>query len=225
MAPIAGRGHLRLAGVTELNQPMATRVGKFLGRYQINAKIGRGSMGVVYRARDPKINRMVAIKTVSLAGLELEAEREYRERFVLEAQAAGRLSHAGIITVFDVAEDPATRAPYLVMEYVKGKSLGQLLGGENRRLPLGTALQLAQEVAEALYYAHAQGVVHRDIKPANILVTTEGHAKIADFGIAKLNQTQLTQHGRVLGSPAPKGARTLLVNCDRKHNILQVTLQ
>jgi serine/threonine protein kinase len=181
---------------------MATRVGKLLGRYQINAKIGRGSMGVVYRARDPQINRMVAIKTVSLSGLEPDAEREYRERFVIEAQAAGRLSHPGIVTVFDVAEDPETRAPYLVMEYVDGKSLGQILSGENKRLPLDSALQLAQEVAEALNYAHAQGVVHRDIKPTNILVTADGHAKIADFGIAKLNQTQLTQHGRVLGSPA-----------------------
>ena len=181
---------------------MATREGTLLGRYQINATIGRGAMGVVYRAWDPKINRMVAIKTVSLAGLEPDAEREYRERFVVEAQAAGRLSHTGIITVFDVAEDPETRAPYLVMEYVEGQSLGQLLGGENRRLPLSTALQLTQEVAEALHYAHAQGVVHRDIKPSNILVTADGHVKIADFGIAKLNQTQLTQHGRVLGSPA-----------------------
>ena len=143
-------------------------------------------MGVVYRARDPKINRMVAIKTVSLAGLELDAEREYRERFVVEAQAAGRLSHPGIITVFDVGEDPETRSPYMVMEYVQGKSLGQLLSGENKRLPLGTALQLTQEVAEALHYAHAQGVVHRDIKPSNILITPDGHAKIADFGIAKL---------------------------------------
>jgi serine/threonine protein kinase len=181
---------------------MATREGTLLGRYQINATIGRGAMGVVYRAWDPKINRMVAIKTVSLAGLEPDAEREYRERFVVEAQAAGRLSHTGIITVFDVAEDPETRAPYLVMEYVEGQSLGQLLSAENRRLPLSTTLQLAQEVAEALHYAHAQGVVHRDIKPSNILVTADGHVKIADFGIAKLNQTQLTQHGRVLGSPA-----------------------
>ncbi len=159
-------------------------------------------MGVVYRARDPKINRMVAIKTVTLAGLEPVAEREYRERFVVEAQAAGRLSHPGIITVFDVGEDPETRSPYMVMEYVRGKSLGQLLSGENKRLPLGTALQLTQEVAEALHYAHTQGVVHRDIKPSNILITPDGHAKIADFGIAKLNQTQLTQHGRILGSPA-----------------------
>ena len=159
-------------------------------------------MGVVYRALDPKINRMVAIKTVSLGGLELDAEREYRGRFVVEAQAAGRLSHPGIITVFDVGEDPETRSPYMVMEYVQGKSLGQLLSGEGKRLPLNTALQLTQEVAEALHYAHTQGVVHRDIKPSNILVTPDGHAKIADFGIAKLNQSQLTQHGRVLGSPA-----------------------
>jgi serine/threonine protein kinase len=120
----------------------------------------------------------------------------------VEAQAAGRLSHPGIVTIFDVAEDEETRTPYLVMEYIEGKSLAQLLTGETGRLPLSTALQLTQELAEALHYAHAQGVIHRDIKPANILITAEGHAKIADFGIAKLNQTNLTVHGQVLGSPA-----------------------
>ena len=156
---------------------MATRVGTLLGRYQIHAKIGRGAMGEVYCALDPKINRTVAIKTVSLEDLEPDAEREYRERFVLEAQAAGRLSHPGIITIFDVAEEPETGTPYLVMEYVEGKSLGQLLSGEDGGLPLRTALHLTQEVAEALHYAHAQGVVHRDIKPANILITADGHAE------------------------------------------------
>jgi serine/threonine protein kinase len=181
---------------------MTTRAGALLGRHQINSKIGSGSMGAVYRARDPKIDRTVAIKTVSLAGLEPDAEREYRQRFVVEAQAAGRLSHPGIVTIFDVAEDPETGAPYLVMEYIEGESLEQVLRRKNERLPLSTALQLTQELAQALHYAHAQGVVHRDIKPANILVTTDGHAKITDFGVAKLNQSQLTQHGQILGSPA-----------------------
>ncbi len=178
---------------------MATRVGTTLDRYVIDAELGRGAMGVVYRARDPKLGRTVAIKMVSTAGLEPEAEKEYRERFVVEAHAAGRFSHPGIVTIFDVREEDE---PYLVMEYVEGQSLQQLMGRENRPLPLSTTLRIIQEVAEALHYAHSQGVVHRDIKPANILVTTDGHPKIADFGIAKLNQAELTMPGQVLGSPA-----------------------
>ena len=156
-------------------------------------------MGVVYRARDPKLGRTVAIKMISTAGLDTEAEKEYRERFVLEANAAGRFSHPGIVTIFDVREEAE---PYLVMEYIEGQSLQQLMGRDNRPLPLSTTLRLVQEVAEALHYAHGQGVVHRDIKPANILVTADGHPKIADFGIAKLNQTELTMPGQALGSPA-----------------------
>jgi serine/threonine protein kinase len=179
---------------------MATKVGTLIGRYEIDAELGRGAMGVVYRARDPKLDRVVAIKTVSLAGLDSAAEQEYRKRFVVEAQAAGRLSHPGIITMFDVREEEPE--PYLVMEYVKGQSLQELVSRENRTLPLSTTLRLVQEIAEALHYAHTQGVIHRDIKPANILVDENGHAKIADFGIAKLNQTNLTLHGQVLGSPA-----------------------
>jgi eukaryotic-like serine/threonine-protein kinase len=181
---------------------MATRVGTNLGRYEIEEELGRGAMGVVYRARDPKIDRTVAIKTVSLSGLGPDAEEEYRQRFIVEARAAGRLSHPGIVAIFDVGEEAETRAPYLVMEYLEGQSLHQLLSGENCRLRLSTALSLAQKIAEALHYAHQQGVVHRDIKPANILVAADGHPKIADFGIAKLNQTDLTLPGQVLGSPA-----------------------
>ena len=181
---------------------MTTRVGTRLGRYEIDAEIGRGAMGIVCRARDPKIDRIVAIKTISLIGLDPEEEAEYRERFFTEAQAAGRLSHPGIVTVFDVGEETETRSPYIVMEYVTGQSLHTLLSGENKKLPLKPALELAQELAEALDYAHSQGVVHRDIKPANILLTASGKAKIADFGIAKLNQAHMTLPGQVLGSPA-----------------------
>jgi serine/threonine protein kinase len=178
---------------------METRVGTCLDRYEIDAELGHGAMGVVYRARDPKLGRTVAIKTVSIAGLDAGAEHEYRQRFVVEAHAAGRLSHPGIVTIFDVRDEGE---PYLVMEYIEGQSLQQLVARKNRTLPLSTTLRLIQEVAEALHYAHAQGVVHRDIKPANILVTADGHPKIADFGIAKLNQSELTLPGRVLGSPA-----------------------
>jgi serine/threonine protein kinase len=172
------------------------------GRYEILDELGRGAMGVVYKARDPKINRVVAVKTVSLTGQAAHEELEYRERFFREAEAAGRLSHPGIVTVFDVGEEPETRAPYIVMEFVGGASLEKLLSRDTSKLPVDTALQLALELAEALDCAHGQGVVHRDLKPANILVTEDGHAKIADFGVAKLNLANLTLAERLLGTPA-----------------------
>ena len=183
---------------------MAIHVGTLVGRYEIDAELGRGAMGVVYRARDPRIDRTVAIKTVSLLGLEPDAEREYRDRFVVEARAAGRLSHPRIVTIFDVAEDPNTLTPYIVMEYVSGRSLEEMLCTENGTFTLDTALQLTQELAEALDYAHAQGIVHRDVKPSNIIVAEDGHPKIADFGIAKLlNAVDLAQTGRTArGTPA-----------------------
>jgi serine/threonine-protein kinase len=159
-------------------------------------------MGVVYKARDPKIDRLVALKAISLFDQDPDDEADYRQRFFIEAQAAGRLSHPGIVTIFDVSEEPDNHDPYIVMEYVAGQSLSRVLSGQNKKLPLHAALQIAQELAEALSYAHSQGVVHRDIKPANIMVTMEGHAKIADFGIAKLNQAHMTLPGQVLGSPA-----------------------
>jgi serine/threonine protein kinase len=176
--------------------------GERFGRYQILTELGRGAMGVVYQGRDPKINRVVAVKTILLDGQSAEEEREYRERFFREAEAAGRLSHPGIVTIFDVGEEPETHAPYIVMEFVAGQSLEKLLAQNDHTLPLETALQLAHELAEALAYAHAQGVVHRDLKPANILITEDGHAKIADFGVAKLNLANFTLSGRVLGTPA-----------------------
>jgi eukaryotic-like serine/threonine-protein kinase len=181
---------------------MDDRRSERFGRYEILTELGRGAMGIVYKARDPKINRVVAVKTVSLAGQPPEEEREYRERFFREAEAAGRLSHPGIVTIFDVGEEPETRAPYIVMEFVGGQSLDKMLVAGDHKLPLETALQLTLELAEALDCAHGQGVVHRDLKPANILITEDGHAKIADFGIAKLNLANHTLNGRVLGTPA-----------------------
>ena len=174
---------------------------KHFGRYEVVAELGRGAMGVVYQARDPQIDRMVAVKTISLWGQEPEEEKEFRLRFLNEAQAAGRLHHPGIVSVFDVGEDPDNHDPYIVLEYVPGETLNRILARE-RKLPLAKALKLAEELADALDYAHSQGVVHRDIKPANILITAEGHAKIADFGIAKLNLAHFTLPGRVLGTPA-----------------------
>ncbi|MGD0792609.1 MAG: protein kinase [Terriglobales bacterium] len=181
---------------------MDDRRSERFGRYEILSELGRGAMGIVYKARDPKINRVVAVKTVSLAGQTPEEEREYRERFFREAEAAGRVSHPGIVTIFDVGEEPETRAPYIVMEFVGGQSLDKLLSRDDHKLPVETALQLTLELAEALDCAHGQGVVHRDLKPANILLTEDGHAKIADFGVAKLNLANHTLAGRALGTPA-----------------------
>ena len=188
--------------ITNLRSKMETRWGRHFGRYEVIAEVGRGAMGVVYKARDPKIDRFVAVKTIALSGQSPEDEREYRARFFHEAQAAGRLLHPGIATIFDTGEDPESHVAFIVMEFVAGQSLDRLLAGKTKKLPLDTALRLSEELAEALDHAHGQGVVHRDMKPANILVTPEGHAKIADFGIAKVNLASLTIPGRALGTPA-----------------------
>jgi hypothetical protein len=173
-----------------------------IGRYEIVAELARGSMGRVLRARDPNVDRPVALKVLAplhLVSAEGEAEN-LRQRFLLEAQAAGRLSHSGIVTVFDADTDPATLSPYIAMELVEGRSLESLLQ-EHGRLPLKRAVEIAIQVARALAYAHRQGVIHRDVKPANILVSDQGPVKVSDFGIAKLASQSLTVTGYVLGSP------------------------
>ena len=159
-------------------------------------------MGIVCKAYDPKINRFVAIKTISLAPADSTEEQAARARFFREAEAAGRLSHPRIVAIFDIGEISDTLSPYIVMEYVAGRSLEEILSTEGTRLPLPNALQLTQEVAEALDYAHLQGVVHRDVKPSNIIVGEDGHVKIADFGIAQLNVSDSGQLGRTCGTPA-----------------------
>src|SRR5580698_10819332 len=174
---------------------------KRFGRYEIVGELGRGAMGVVYKARDPQIERTVALKTVILRGQDPEAEDEFRKRFLNEAQAAGRLHHPGIVTIFDVGEEPEHHDPFIVLEYVAGEALNKVLARE-KKLSVERALQIAEEIASALDYAHSQGVTHRDIKPGNILITKDGHAKIADFGIAKLNLAHFTLPGKVLGTPA-----------------------
>ena len=174
---------------------------KQFGRYEIVGELGRGAMGVVYKARDPQIDRLVALKTVSLRGQDPEDAKEFRQRFANEAQAAGRLHHPGIVSVFDVGEETQSGEPYIVLEYVAGEALNKILSKE-KKLSLARAMQIAEEVADALDYAHEQGVTHRDIKPGNILITEAGHAKIADFGIAKLNLAHFTIPGKVLGTPA-----------------------
>lgn len=160
-------------------------------------------MGVVYRARDPKIGRVVALKTITVAAASPAEEEEYRQRFFREAQAAGKLSHPGLVTIYDMGEDETSMTPFIVMEFVAGQTLDSLAGQAGaERFPIDRSLDLVEQVAEALDYAHFQGIIHRDIKPANIIITQEGRAKVTDFGIAKLARTQFTQRGQVLGTPA-----------------------
>jgi serine/threonine-protein kinase len=169
-----------------------------LGRYEVIEELGQGSMGTVFRAHDPIMERDVAIKRI-LAQTGGTEGTEFRERFFREARAAGRLAHPGIVRVFDVSEQDGV--PFLVMEYIAGRTLQSiLLNGE--RMSLEHVCDLGIQLAEALHYAHHNGVIHRDIKPANILITDDNRVKITDFGIAKLTESQLTLSGQLLGTPA-----------------------
>ena len=172
-----------------------------LGRYQIEKEIGKGSMGVVYLGRDPKINRVVAIKTIPLADEFEEGEiSSAKERFFREAETAGRLNHPDIVTIYDVGEDHDLA--YIAMEFLKGEHLNNFTAPDNL-LPVEKVMQLVARAADALDYAHQQNVVHRDIKPANIMYLAEkDELKITDFGIARLTDSHATKTGIVLGTPS-----------------------
>ncbi len=170
-----------------------------LGRYQILGELGRGAMGVVYRALDPAIGRPVAIKTIRLAEITDVFERaRLRERLLREAQAAGILSHPGIVAIYDVGQEGDMA--YIAMEYVSGVSLDRLMMGEPPRPE--AILNVLRQTAAALDYAHKKGIIHRDIKPANLMLDEEGVLKITDFGVAKISTSQhFTQAGTVIGTP------------------------
>jgi len=171
-----------------------------VGRYEILAELGRGAMGVVYRARDPQIDRVVALKTLRPdLGLPLDAFRELTRRFQQEAMAAGRLNHPNIVAIHDVLD--LDGVPYIVMECLEGRPLADLIAAEGR-LPPRRVVPLFVQVCEALDYAHARGVVHRDIKPGNIVIAPGDVAKVTDFGIARVTGSTVTQTGAVLGTPA-----------------------
>ena len=172
-----------------------------LGRYQIEKELGKGAMGVVYLGKDPKIGRVVAIKTMALKDeFEGEALDDARARFFREAETAGRLQHQNIVTIFDAGEEHDLA--YIAMEYLKGKDLVDDTKA-NALLPLPTVLSIIGRVALALDYAHAQGVVHRDIKPANIMYEPASDSvKVTDFGIARVTDSSKTKTGLVLGTPS-----------------------
>jgi predicted Ser/Thr protein kinase len=172
-----------------------------LGRYEVLRVLGQGAMGVVYEAHDPVLERKVAVKTLSLPLLsEPGLREEYLARFRREAQAAARLAHPNVVAVHDAGVDPESGAPFLVMERVEGLPLSTLLR-EHGALPLQQALELVAQVAAALDAAHRAGIVHRDIKPGNVLLDARGAARVTDFGIARLEGSELTGTGVSLGTP------------------------
>jgi serine/threonine-protein kinase len=171
-----------------------------IGRYRVVGELGKGAMGVVYKAQDPAIGRTVAIKTIRLSDLTEPAERErLRDRLFREAQSAGILSHPNIVTIYDILEQD--EMAYIFMEFVNGPALERILGSETGP-PRETILAIFRQTAAALDYAHRKGIVHRDIKPANIMIHDDGVAKITDFGVAKILSQQMTLAGSMMGTPS-----------------------
>ncbi|HEU5451508.1 MAG TPA: serine/threonine-protein kinase [Terriglobales bacterium] len=180
-------------GVSELAKPT-------LGRYEVMKELGKGAMGVVYLGKDPKINREVAIKTLRFED-EFEAAdmKAMKERFFREAESAGRLVHPNIVTIYDAGDDGDIS--YIAMELLSGSDLKDYTT-KDKLLPTGEALETIAKVADALDYAHTQGVVHRDIKPANIMRLKDGAIKVTDFGIARITSQSKTATGTVMGTPS-----------------------
>jgi len=170
-----------------------------VGRYEIVSELGQGAMGIVYKAKDPKINRFLAIKTIRFSDeFEPSKIREIKDRFMREAEIAGKLAHPSIVAIYDVGED--YDLTYMAMEYLEGESL-QKFCRKGFLLPLRKVLYVVSEVALALDYAHRHGVIHRDVKPANIMLLKDGKVKVTDFGIAKAVSSSQTKSGIVLGTP------------------------
>jgi len=171
-----------------------------IGRYEITGELGRGGMGVVYRAQDPAIGRTLAIKTIRLDAIGDPSEhRQLRDRLMREARSAGLLSHPSIVTIYDVGQEG--NMAYIAMEFVQGLTLEQVV---RSRGPLSgqQLVQVLRDTADALDFAHAQGIVHRDVKPANIMLSDSGAVKITDFGVAKMASQNLTQADMILGTPS-----------------------
>ncbi|MFN7918479.1 MAG: protein kinase [Bryobacteraceae bacterium] len=171
-----------------------------IGRYEILGELGRGAMGVVFRAEDPVIGRTVAIKTIRLSAVSSpDEQRLLRDRLFREARSAGVLAHPNIVTVYDIGEDG--ELAFIAMEFVAGSTLEEV-SRRGQPLTIPTLMSILREVASALDYAHGKGIVHRDIKPGNIMIAESGAAKITDFGVAKIASQRVTQTGLVMGTPS-----------------------
>ena len=170
-----------------------------LGRYEILEELGRGAMGIVYKGRDPKLNRVTAIKTIRFTDdFDEEQAAKIREQFYREAEVVAKLSHPNIVTIYDVGED--LDLSYLAMEYLEGESLEGFARKDNL-MPIRQGIDVAAQVCDALAYAHNHGIVHRDIKPANIMILKNGLVKVTDFGIARATASSKTRTGVIKGTP------------------------
>jgi len=165
-----------------------------LGKYEIRGELGSGAMGVVYRAEDPRLGRLVALKTTNA---EVASNPNLLKRFYREAQAAAKLTHPNIVTIYEI--DEANGLPYIAMEFLEGENLAKMIS-ERREVPILKKIQIVLDTCKGLDYAHQHGVVHRDVKPANIVVLTTGQIKIVDFGIARVGVSSMTRTGDVLGT-------------------------
>ncbi|HVT44034.1 MAG TPA: protein kinase [Thermoanaerobaculia bacterium] len=173
-----------------------------LARYEVVRELGKGAMGIVYLAKDPLIGRLVALKTIRPATGDDDEAKEFQERFVREAQAAGILSHSAIVTVHDIGQDPESGVSFIAMEYIEGSNLKEVLQ-QGTPFDHFQVAEVVSQVADAIDYAHSKGIIHRDVKPANIILCGEARAKITDFGIAKIASgvSNLTTTGQFLGTP------------------------
>src|SRR3954470_8714043 len=168
-----------------------------IGRYKVLGELGRGAMGIVYKAEDPNLDRVVALKTILLSD-DAEGRKDYHKRFFLEAKAAGKLTHPHIVTTYDFGEEDDLA--YLAMELLEGDDLRTRM--KEGPLAIADSVDIAQQVADGLGFAHERGVVHRDIKPGNIMLLPRGQAKIMDFGLARMRAADhKTSTGMVLGTP------------------------
>ena len=190
-----------------------------LGRYDVVAEIGRGAMGVVYRAVDPMLERTVAVKTINMA-LDPGEMEQYEKRFTIEARAAGGLNHPNIVIIYDIGR--SGDLAYMAMEFLEGRELKELIAGNE--LTPDRSLDIVALVADGLGYAHAHEVVHRDVKPANIMILNDGRVKITDFGIARMRTADVrTQTGVVLGSPRYLSPEQVLgKRCDARADIFSL---
>ena len=190
-----------------------------LGRYDVVAEIGRGAMGVVYRAVDPMLERTVAVKTINMA-LDPGEMEQYEKRFTIEARAAGGLNHPNIVIIYDIGR--SGDLAYMAMEFLEGRELKELIAGNE--LTPDRSLDIVALVADGLAYAHAHEVVHRDVKPANIMILNDGRVKITDFGIARMRTADVrTQTGVVLGSPRYLSPEQVLgKRCDARADIFSL---
>ena len=177
---------------------------KSLGRYQVKGVLGKGAMGLVYDGHDAQLDRRVAIKTILTRNLDEATAKNYEMRFRREVRAVARLNHPNIVQVYDFGTEG--ELAYIVMEYIQGRELKDILDAKEG-LELGKIFHLMGELLDALHFAHEAGVIHRDVKPANVMIDAKGHAKLADFGVARVTETEgdqgeATRAGAMVGTPS-----------------------